>query len=258
MHLPEAVIVASRAHADRSRAQGVARGRAARRPRRVRDRRGAEARPRAAARGDRRRDGRLRLPAGAAGDEPRPPRGAARRTARVGPGDDRQPLLRLVAADDPDGLPRDQGRRGRRVRRRGRRVDHAGRRLPEVRGGAPPEAVRRRRADRQRLHPDGPHGRERRRALGRLARGDGPLRAALPGARRRRAGLRLLRARGHAVGRRRRRRRAAPRLDAREARLARPRLQARRKGHGRQLVPLERRRRRRRRHERDACATSSG
>ena len=33
----------------------------------------------------------------------------------------RQPLLRLVAADDPHGLPRDQGRRGRPVHRRRRR-----------------------------------------------------------------------------------------------------------------------------------------
>ena len=32
------------------------------------------------------------------------------------PGRDGDPLLRLVAADHPDGLPRDQGRRGRRLR----------------------------------------------------------------------------------------------------------------------------------------------
>ena len=37
------------------------------------------------------------------------------------PGHDGQPLLRLLAADDPDGLPRDQGRRGRPVHRRRRR-----------------------------------------------------------------------------------------------------------------------------------------
>ena len=81
----------------------------------------------------------------------------------------------------------------------GRRVDLAGERVSEVGGGAPSRAVRRRRADRERLHPDGAHRRERRRALGRLARGHGPLRAAVAGARGRRAGLGLLRARDHAV-----------------------------------------------------------
>ena len=139
------------------------------------------------------------------------PRGAARRAAGDGARHDRQPLLRVEPADDPDGVPRDPRRRGRRVRRRRRRVDHAGRRLSEGRGGAAPEAVRRRRADRERLHPDGADGRERRRAVGRLARGHGPLRAAVAGARGRRAGLRLLRARDHAVGRRREGRRPATR-----------------------------------------------
>ena len=70
---------------------------------------------------------------------------------------------------------------------------------PKTRRRAPPRAVRRRRADRERLHPDGADRRERRRALGRLARGHGPVRAAVAGARGRRAGLRLLRARDHAV-----------------------------------------------------------
>ena len=51
------------------------------------------------------------------------PRGAARRAAGDGSGHDRQPLLRVVAADDPHGVPRDPGRRGRRVRRGRRRVD---------------------------------------------------------------------------------------------------------------------------------------
>ena len=37
---------------------------------------------------------------------------------RHGAGHDRQPLLRVEPADDPHGVPRDQGRRGRRVRRR--------------------------------------------------------------------------------------------------------------------------------------------
>ena len=37
------------------------------------------------------------------------------------PGTHRQPLLRLLAADDAHGLPRDQGRRGRHLHRRRRR-----------------------------------------------------------------------------------------------------------------------------------------
>ena len=72
----------------------------------------------------------------------------------------------------------------------GRRVDLAGERVPEVRGGAPSRALRRRRTDRERLHPDGADGRERRRTLGRLTRGHGPVRAAVAGAGGRRAGLR--------------------------------------------------------------------
>ena len=47
----------------------------------------------------RRRDGRLRLPAGAAGHEPRTPRRAPRRAAEARAGHDREPLLRLLAAD---------------------------------------------------------------------------------------------------------------------------------------------------------------
>ena len=139
----------------------------------------------------------------------------------------------------------------------GRRVDHAGRRLPEGRRGAAPEAVRRRRADRERLHPDGHDRRERRRALGRLARGHGPLRAALAGAGGGGAGQRVLRPRAHSLERRVRRRRAAPRLDAREARRARAGLPARRQGDGRELVPAERRRGGGRRHERRRRRRSS-
>ena len=170
--------------------------------------------------------------------------------------DDRQPLLRLVAADDAHGVPRDQGGRGRCLRRRRRRVDLAGRRLPEGRRGAAPEALRRGR-DRERLHPDGPDRGERRRALRRLARGHGPLRAALAGARGGGAGVRLLRARADAVhegGRhgRLRRRRPAALVDAREAAGAPAGLQAGRQGHRRQLVPAERRRRGARDHVRGA------
>ena len=84
----------------------------------------------------------------------------------------RQPLLRLLAADAAHGLPRHQGRRGRPVHRRGRRVGLArrpGRR--HGRRGQEPEARRLRGLALRRLHPDGADGRERRRALQRLARG---------------------------------------------------------------------------------------
>ena len=60
----------------------------------------------------------------------------------------------------------------------------------------------------------------------------------------------LLRAGADAVRGRRHRRRAAPLLDAREAAVARPRVQAGRQGDGRQRVPAERRRGRRGRHVR--------
>jgi acetyl-CoA C-acetyltransferase len=43
------------------------------------------------------------------------PRHRRARGLRPPAGLDRQPLLRFVGADDPDGLPRDQGRRGRRL-----------------------------------------------------------------------------------------------------------------------------------------------
>ena len=52
------------------------------------------------------------FPQDEAGHEPRPARGAARGAARVGARHDRQPLLRLEPADDPDGVPRDPRRRG--------------------------------------------------------------------------------------------------------------------------------------------------
>ena len=56
------------------------------------------------------------------------------------PGVHAEPLLRLVAADDPHGLPRDQGGRGRPVRRgRGRVGLPRGRRRA---GAVPPEARR--------------------------------------------------------------------------------------------------------------------
>ena len=60
------------------------------------------------------------------------------------PRHDRQPLLRLLAADDPDGLPRDQGRRGRPVHRRRRRgrlaLPGGGRRSSSTRSSTAPRA----------------------------------------------------------------------------------------------------------------------
>ena len=56
-------------------------------------------------------------PGGEAGYNVARGRGPARRPARR-PRRHRQPLLLVVAADDPHGRPRHQGRRGRRVRGR--------------------------------------------------------------------------------------------------------------------------------------------
>ena len=126
-----------------------------------------------------------------------------------------------------------------------------------------PKLVRRRRADRERLHPDGADGRERRRALRRLARRHGPLRAALAGARRRGAGVGLLRPRDHAVhegGRHGRLRATTARARARRSRSSQelePAFKPGRQGHRRQLVPAERRRGRGRRHERASARASS-
>ena len=90
---------------------------------------------------------------GAAAGRHRPPR----------PGDDGQPVLRLVAADDPDGLPRDQGRRRRPVRRGRRRVGVAHRhRQRDRRRAQASEARRRRELALRRLHPDGDDRGERR------------------------------------------------------------------------------------------------
>ena len=104
------------------------------------------------------------------------------------PGHDREPLLRLEPADDPDGVPRDPGRRGRRVHLRpasrpSRRFATRAQRLAcrtrrtrvrRRRGRAPRSAARaatepvarpaRGRSDPRRLHRDGPDRRERRAA----------------------------------------------------------------------------------------------
>ena len=124
----------------------------------------------------------LRPAGGRAGLQPRPrrrdPRRAARRPRRHG-----QPLLLVVAADDPHGRARDQGRRGRRVRRR-RRRDREPLRAAASPTACPARTTRRSRRRRgahqaraeggqgpwtpldgpaRRLHRDGPDRRERRR-----------------------------------------------------------------------------------------------
>ena len=133
---------------------------------------------------------------------------------------------------------------------------------PEGRRRAASPADRLGRRDRQRLHPDGDDGGERRGALRRRAGGDGPLRAALARAGRRGAAVRTLRPRDHAVhegGRHGRLpgRRASAAVDAGGAGAARACLQGGRESDGRQLVPAERRRCGRRRDERLASQASS-
>ena len=104
-------------------------------------------------------------------------------------GHDGQPVLRLHGADHPDGLPRDQGRRGRRLRLgrsrvrlalpgvRRRRCGGRGLRQPAVRRGAGAHRrdcrqqrdlarPARGRPAARRLHRDGPDRRERRHLAG--------------------------------------------------------------------------------------------
>ena len=220
-----------------------------------------ERNPAARPRHDRRRDDGRGLGRGRAGLQRRPQRADPRRLPGLRARHDRQPLLRLLAADDPHGLPRDPRGRGRHVRRRRRRGRLAARR--GLAGAVPPAARRVRGLARQRLHPDGPDGRERRRARGRHARGAGPLGRDLAEPRRAGAGVGPLR-RGDRAGRRARAHRArragqrghrgrgdrhegrrpAPGHELREALAAETGLQARRHGHGRQRLPAQRRRRR--------------
>ena len=93
---------------------------------------------------DRRRDDGLRLRRGRGRLQHRAHRLAARGHRLPRAGLHRQPLLRLLAADDADGLPRDQGRRGRhlhRRRRRGRLARRAGqRRSSSIRSSTAPRA----------------------------------------------------------------------------------------------------------------------
>ena len=146
--------------------------------------RGAQAGPAAGPRPDRGRDLRLR----AARRRTGPQRG----TDHQHPGRDRrsghhgQPLLRVVAASRPDGLPRHQGGRGLRVRVRRRRVEHplAARHVRGPAGNAEPAAVCREPGGLPRgLHEHGRDGRERGRQVRHHARGDGPVRPAEPAAR---------------------------------------------------------------------------
>ena len=131
---------------------------------------------------------------------------------------DDHPLLLVQPAVHPHGLPRDQGRRGRRLRQRRRRdgqplhqgqqrlaARHPGSRVRR-RPGALGQGGRRRlslvRPPRvgqhpRRLHRDGPDRRERRRAQGHLPRGAGRVRRPLAEPRREGDRQRVLGARDH-------------------------------------------------------------
>ena len=142
-----------RPDADRPRRQGLPHRRAARRPGRLRRGRGAQADPAAGPRPDRRRDLRLRPARWRARPQPGPDHQHPGRGRR--PGHHGQPLLRVVAAGRPDGLPRHQGGRGLGVRLRRRRVEHplAARRVRGPAGNPEPPAVRRERGGAaRRLH----------------------------------------------------------------------------------------------------------
>ena len=199
--------------------------------------------------------------------------------ARRRPGRDRQPLLLVEPADDPHGRPRDQGRRGRLLHRRRRRdrqplrrpapatrprttiFKPAGERtLERSRGGS-------RRGRRPRACPTSTSrwarpprtwsSRERH------PRGDGRVRQALAGPRRRQRRERLLRRRDHARHAARRHRRVArttargPAPRSRGWPAAQAGVPPRRHGHGRQRLPAQRRRRRGARDERHEGGASS-
>ena len=189
------------------------------------------------------------------------------------------PVLLLLAADHPDGVPRDQGRRGRRVhlRRRGdasagsaRAAATAGRTRKnpvfadaEARTGG---AASGRRPvwhdpredgdDPRRLHRDGPDRGERRPAARHHPPGAGRVRRPVAEPGREGARQRVLAARhhpGHAAGRHRGR----PRTTARGPGTTLEKVAALqagvppgRHGHRGQLLPAQRRRRGGRRHER--------
>ena len=127
---------------------------------------------------DRRRDDGLRLRRGRVGLQRRPHRVAARGHRPPRAGVHGQPLLCLLAADDADGLPRDQGRRGRHLHRRGRRGGRAASGAAAVR--VQPQGRRLGGLALQRLHPDGHDRRERGRALQGQPRGPGRMGGHLP------------------------------------------------------------------------------
>ena len=205
-----------------------------------------------------------------AGHEPRAHRrGAARPRRRAR--HDGEPLLLVVAADHADGLPRDQGGRGRRLRLGGGRVGVSGygagllgscRRAfnPAVR-----DAARRTHGARSPVaRPRGPTRARRASCPTRTSRwgrrprtsrrcAASPARSRMPSPRGRSSAPRRRSRRGSGRATSRRstlddgtvvvgRRRPAPRRDARGARRPRPGLPPRRHGHGGQLLPAQRRR----------------
>ena len=191
----------------------------------------------------------------------------------------RHPLLRLVGADHPDGVPRDQGRRGRRLRLRRRRDGLALRaRAPPTTGPTPSNplfADAEARTDEDRrgramdwhdpredgLLPDayiamGQTAENVARLRGLVARGARRVRRPLAEPRREGHQGRLLGPRDHPGHHPRRHGRLAPttaRAPASRSRRHRePQagLPPRRRGHRRQLLPAQRRRRRGRDHVR--------
>ena len=167
-----------------------------------------------------------------------------------------EPLLRILAAGHPDGLPRHQGGRRRSVHRGGRGVRVA--RCGHDASRDEPAHRRHERHGIQRVHPHGAHGRERGRALqgqprvpGRVC---GALAAARVGGARQRPLRQRDRGRRYPRGPRRRRqrrrsahgharRRAASGHDRGDAGQAQAGLQARWHGDRGQRVPAQRRRR---------------
>ena len=152
---------------------------------RGRSRRDSAARARRAQPGNRlqrdhRRDDGLWLSRSRAGLQHSPQRSVACRSRPSHSRGHRQPLLCVLAADDQDGVPRDQSRRRGPVHRRrcGMHVPGRGHDPP----GAEPAAGGRKRHRLQRLHPDGHDGRERGRAMQGQPRGPGRVGGDLPGA----------------------------------------------------------------------------
>ncbi len=209
-----------RPYPDRQGLQGLARPAAPGRHGRIRRRQAPGAQPRRFARAD--RGGPLR-----GRHAPGPPglqHGTHRRPA-VGEASDRRgwsdhlALLRLEPGVDPGGGELREGGPGRRLhRRRGRMGEPLQRAHRGGRRGRPErEAAGQQRAA-QRLYRDGPDGGERGRQVRGQPRRHGQVRAALAGAGRRVAGVRLLRPRDRSGGAARRDPRRQGRRPARRAR----------------------------------------